>query len=281
MALGTYAVKEADATRTNTETWMLMNEYLYRCRLEQERRLGLRLAAGRKKRVEVHRREAEERKRWVESPGADDVRAGRALNALFDDLTSSPTRRAAALASLAKVPFDRDFVGHVPFGFHGGPLRTFLPDLWDVDCWPTPLQAPALLAARRAYQASLRAVEGMDIARQLAPEHLHTLRSAVDELRAKLVSDVRAGDQRDAAEAFLRGTAVVVDRLLEGYSARDMARTAFRVFGRDGEATLGDLFEFVDTFDMFFHPAINPDQVSFYRVLVDHLLGVKAQALTH
>ena len=40
VALGTYAVDEANATRTNTETGMELNGYLYRCHLEQERAAG-------------------------------------------------------------------------------------------------------------------------------------------------------------------------------------------------------------------------------------------------
>ena len=112
---------------------------------------------------------------------------------------------------------------------------------------------------RRAYQAAAAGtVEGMDIAGQLTPEHLYALRSVVEDFRSELVSDGRTSDQRSEAEAFLRGTAVVIGRLVEGYSACDMVCTTFRVFGQDAEATLGAFFEFVDTFDLFFRPGSIP-----------------------
>jgi len=257
---------------------MRFTEYCYYRRLEQRRNRAHRLAASRTWRAAGDRRSLPEQTRLREAPGVEDVRQGLALNSLLDELTSTPDRMAMAAAELANVPCSRDVVA-LPFRYRDGVLRTYFPNLWDVDGWPLQLPDSQFSFERRNYVSALRTAEEMDVAGRLTPDYVRFLRTAVDALRPSHARNRWADDRQAEARVFFQGLAFLLDRIAADHNFNALARAAFRSYWMGREPNLADFFEFVDAFDLAFLPAERQEHVRFYYEFTRVLMKVRNAVL--
>jgi hypothetical protein len=280
---GNYVDKAADAAAKDADTWIKLNQYLYQCQLEQERRYA-RIQAARKKRLDDYEKhKIDNGRRLLDTPRAIEIERGGALNAILDAYTQ-PETFARAMATL-RSPFSAERLALVPFSFaRQGPIKTCLPDLSETRQWPAILSGLPFQAGRKAFEDQVYLLETLNRTNPPRPEALAALLGQIRGLAATLDGlrvDPRAGDgvTFNAAALFLAGLAGLVRTIETGFKPAEILANAFRVYTLDAAPTVADLLDFMVDRRLLFGPAGPPAEVHLYRDLHAYLFGNQASVL--
>jgi hypothetical protein len=183
MGMGSYNVNTAIANRIDTETAIMLNEYIGAVRDHQARQYWKRRAAILAKRNENYK---EILQRIREHPEERDVQTGDALNAVMTQLLDPAINESTY--RLVEVPLSVDVVRRIPFRLDSENLIFSMHRLCATgkENWPPALQDPKLVPERRAYQRALDTVLEEQIAGRMKIESLRAVEAAVDDLHRKL-----------------------------------------------------------------------------------------------
>lgn len=278
---GNFVDKAADAAAKNADTWIKLNQYLYQCQLERERRYA-QIQAARKKRLEEYEKhKSDNAQRLLKTPHAIEVERGGALNAILDAYTQ-PDTFARAVTSLTD-PFPADRLASVPFSFaRQGPIKTCLPELSETRRWPAILTGQSFQAGRQAFEDRVYLLETRNRTSDPRPEELAAILDLIRDLAATL-DGLRDNPPEsasfNAAVLFLAGLAALVRTIENGFQPAEILTNAFRVYTLDTAPTVADLLDFMVDRRLLFGPAESPSEIHFYRNLHAYLFGKQAEVL--
>jgi hypothetical protein len=268
MGAGMYNEKTAVADSINTDTIMRWNEYMYESAVNAGR---IQRARQAKRRENVIETADATQKRLRENPDQRDIFRGDALNVALEEI-SNPRVYMKALSN-AKIKIGGDTIRDIPFQYAAAAITTSL----DQVMRGTP---PAALltddfAEDRAEFRKLRALIREDIEEGITPDRATVQKAiaVVNAAEAKLETLVpRNSRDRVAADRFLKsvhGILVMLDTpamnvILAGVENRP-------------DATLGELLNFMNAFNLRFGVADSPRQRMIYGDLFPKLAALRTQ----
>ncbi|RUL89381.1 hypothetical protein [Tautonia sociabilis] len=271
--IGAADLMTSEAAAIRAETWMELNEYLYRSRM-----LSRQHALAQAARVESRADEARQqlRGRTLSDPTPQEIESGDALNAilfLLDDpaIPDSVVRDAAQGLALPG-----SLVKTIPFMFsHKGASVSIDRMLHEGEGWPSALRAEAFTEPRERYE---------EIARQILeiPEGQPVPRELIDQARSTLNELYQAVRQADlpgpaTAEAIrhLKAQAGMVAMLVEP-EVKDVLDQA----GEVERIELPVLLNFMRSYNLQFGLAESPEERSLYTERLYPMLAQVRQRLT-
>jgi hypothetical protein len=208
-------------------------------------------------------------KRLRDNPEPRDIFRGDALNVALDEI-NNPRVYARALKA-AKVKIGGDTIRNIPFQYAAAAITYSIDELAKGPP-PAALLAPDFRAEREAFQALDRQiVEQIEGGKDPDPETVKKLLgviSAAEEKAAQILP--RNSRDRTEADKYLKALhgliamlqTPAIDVVLAGVENRS-------------DATLGDLLEFRNAFNLRFGVASKPEQQQVYRVLYPKLVQLR------
>jgi hypothetical protein len=249
---------DAMANRVNTETGILLNEYIWSS-LTREAEEN---AAHRKAVWERHLSDYKKiRERILNSPENGDVLDGNALNALLEQLQRPDISDSTFKAY--QVPLDPDFVRRIPFKLAEKQevISMSRLALKSTKKWVVEFQDPRYDNARATYQRAVDAALDLAIDGKMTEAALQTLKNAVERLESRLRRDI---DQRlfEEANRQMKSISATI-RLFETHPVQ-------QVLGDIDKEPVTNVFElkvFMQKHKISFAPAQTPDERKLYPQL--------------
>ena len=268
MGAGVYNKKTAVADSINADTVMRWNQYVHEAQMNANRLRGLRTAAARDRNNRLN--EAAQ-KRLRENPEPRDIFQGSALNVALDEI-NDPRVYVKALQA-AKVKIGGESIRNIPFQYAAAAITISIDELVNG-------HMPASLKTAD-FEAERQAIKDLDrqIKEQIAddkdpdPATVKKLLAAIYATEGKVATIYpRNSRERNEADRYLRAlhglTAMLktpaIDLILAGVEKRP-------------EATLGELLNFMRSFNLRFGPATTPRQREIYTSLFPRLVTLRDQ----
>ncbi len=272
MGMGRYNVETAQARAINSNTAMQWNQYMYASQKEAER-IWAERTAQEETRSKGNYKAIQDRMR--NAPTSIDIERGNALNVLMTDL-KDPKMFSKAVYYASKMKVGGEDIRDIPFQYASAAISTSVHQL--TQGGPPSFLKRADFAADReslkAITAELR-TEGQELGTH-KPETIKKAKDQILATRAKIEATFPQGSaDRLAAEKYVKalyGLASMLETpavnvLLAGVEKRP-------------EASLGDLMDFMATYNLRFGAAETARQKLVYRKLYPMLAKVRAEMST-
>jgi hypothetical protein len=256
--VGQYNLETAEAAAINSDTVGRWNEFMFLSQMEANRRERARM--NRRMRRDASAGDAAA-KRLRESPGADDIANGDALNAALDQLADPKVHTSAV--RLAKTPIRGELVRAIPFAHASDAVTISLDRLTGKDGWPPALRDDAFAPERAAYDAAVDKALKEDEEGQVSAATVAEVRAAASRLRNKLEKFPPADRARRVeAENYVK-TLLGLSRML----ARPEIDRVVGELEKIDNTTVGSLLGFMRTFNLRFGRATSPRERAAYEQL--------------
>ena len=265
--VGVYNQQTAIATSINAQTAMQFNQYMFQSQMEANQRQHQALAARQRLSNETA---ATIYDRLRNHPDQSDINSGNALNVVYDEL-SNPQVYAKVLKG-AKVTVPGTLVRDIPFQYASEAITTSVDDL-------TQKGAPASLRTNdfEPERSEMRAI--VQELRTQNQEKGTYERATLEQAQAKILALLKKVDKvykRNSREwtdstMFLKAAyglsrmmeTPAIELLLAGVEKRP-------------EATLGELLNFMPSFNLRFGSAKTARQREVYQTLYPKLVALRA-----
>jgi hypothetical protein len=265
---GVYNQQTAIARSINTDTVMRWNQYMYESQLTANKAERERLA-----RRQYGTNQAQEKlyKRLRDNPEPRDIYQGDALNVALEEI-NNPAVYAKALQG-AKTKIGGEAIRDIPFQHAAAAISTSIHQITQGKP-PAALANPAFAAERTKIRALGAAIRGQ-MQEGASPDEATVDKAiaAVNALEAK-VDTTLARNSRDRVECdkYLKS----VHGLLAMMKTPALSLLLAGVEKRP-DATLGELLNFMNEFNLRFGPATTPRQRALYDTLYPMLDGLRDQ----
>jgi hypothetical protein len=266
--LGAYNEQTAIAGQINTQTFMMLNDYMLNLARNESLEYAARRSAQRAKNTENYRKIHD---RIYNNPEAIDVLNGSALNAKLWELLDPKVSDSAS--RLANVPLAPDLVRCIPFKLaEKGETFSMNRLLLKGKNWAVPFQDPSFAALRREYEHAVDNALELAIDGTMKDSAIDDVEKAVEELDRKLRSSphlLEPEHQREANEGReqldrLRKTA----RLFMTFKVQKVLQEIDSYQG----TTVDDFRLFMQRHKLTFARTDSPDERSLYPKLYTALL---------
>jgi hypothetical protein len=256
--LGVYNVNTAQARSINADTMMRWNSYMWASQNALNREHYERMISTRERNKKLTDEIAT---RIRDNPNASDIEHGDALNAILQQL-SDPRIHSSALR-MTKVPLKNAWIKEIPFHYASEAVTLSLHNLSTDDNLPLALRADTFKAEREGYRKAIDAALEQDKEKDLTPETIAAVRSAIDKLKDKVEATIPK-DSKDYidAEHYLKSLYGMA-RMLESPKI-DQVLASLEKF--DG-TTVADLLAFMQMFNLRFAAANTPRERGLYESL--------------
>lgn len=251
----------------DAQTAMNINEYLYQCQAQANRRQAARMAKRQKRATDTI---DSMMKRLRTNPTPTDIAKGDALNVAFDDLTG-PKVYAKALQAAQSERFAGTKIKVIPFRYASAAVTTSMDNLTQPANTPAVLKEAEFkedLAALRALEAELKAASEADTDSPppADPARVNKAKGHIKKMTDTLKKNVsrykgNGADYREA-ENYLKGLYVVVNMLDSPSITRLLAGVEKR-----SDATVSDLLRFMFSSNLRFGVAKTSPQQEVYTEL--------------
>jgi hypothetical protein len=268
MGAGIYNKQTAIAHAIDTETMIRWNEYVHEAQATANRQRQQRMAQDRERNTRLS---DAIQKRLRENPEPRDIFQGSALNAALDDI-SDPRVYVKALQA-AKVKVGGDAIRSIPFTYAAAAITVSIDQLVRGHL-PASLRTPEFQAEREAIAELDRQIkEQVADDKDPDPATLKKLMSAIYATEEKVAQTYpRNSRERNEADRYLRalhGLAAMlktpaIDLILAGVEKRP-------------DATLGELLNFMRSFNLRFGVAATPRQRDVYTELFPKLAKLRSE----
>jgi hypothetical protein len=257
--LGVYNVNTAQANSINADTMMRWNSYVWSSQNSLNREHYSRMLAERDRNKTLTDQIAT---RIRDNPTPIDIEKGDALNAILEQL-SDPRIHSSALR-MAKVPLKNEWIKEIPFHYASEAVTLSLHNLSMDEHSPLALKADTFKAEREAFRKAMVAALEQDKERDLMPETVKAIRTAVDNLHDKVESTIpkNSKDYIDA-EHYLKSLYGMA-KMLESPT---IDKVLASLENYPGTATVGDLLAFMQMFNLRFGEATTPRERGLYQSL--------------
>jgi hypothetical protein len=267
MGMGRYNVETAQARAINANTAMQWNQYMYLSQKEAERTWAERTALEETK-SKGNYKTIQDRLR--NSPTSVDIDKGNALNAALTEL-KDPKIFPKAVYYGSKIKVGGEDIRDIPFQYASAAISTSVHQL--TQGGPPSFLKTETFAADRASLKAIAAdlkTEGAELGTH-KPETIKKAKDQIMATKAKIEATFPQGSaQRLEAEKYIKalyGLASMLETpavnvLLAGVEKRP-------------EATLGDLMDFMATYNLRFGAAETDRQKAVYRKLYPMLAKVR------
>ncbi len=269
MGMGRYNLDTAQAASINSDTAMRWNQYIYASKIESQRIWAERTAQEETKQKGNYKSIHD---RVRNSPTAVDIEKGSALNVAMTEL-SDPKIFQKAVYYGAKIKVGGEDIRDIPFQYASAAISTSVHQL--TQGGPPPFLKREEFASDRA---SLKAIasELRTEGEELGTHKPETIKKAKDQImatKAKIEKTFPAGSpERLEGLKYVKalyGLASMLETpavnvLLAGVENRP-------------EATLGDLMDFMATYNLRFGAAETPRQKAVYAKLYPMLAKVRSE----
>jgi hypothetical protein len=266
MGAGVYNKKTAIAHAIDTDTMIRWNEYVHESQMTANRQRAQRTAQNRERNTRLT--EAIQ-KRLRDNPEPRDISQGSALNAALDDI-SDPRVYVKALQA-AKVPIGGETIRNIPFQYAAAAITISIDQLVKGHL-PASLKTADFEAQREAIGELDRQIkEQVADDKDPDPATVKKLIAAIYAFEEKVASLYpRNSRERNEADRYLRalhGLAAMLntpalDLILAGVEKRP-------------DATLGQLLNFMRSFNLRFGAATTPRQREVYNELFPKLAKLR------
>jgi hypothetical protein len=268
MGAGIYNKKTAIANAIDTETMIRWNEYVHEAQATANRQRQQRAAQSRERNVRLS---DAIQKRLRENPEPRDIFQGSALNAALDEI-NDPRVYVKALHA-AKVKIGGETIRNIPFQYAAAAITISIDQLVRGHL-PASLKTHEFQAEREAIGELERQIkEQVADDKDPDPATLKKLMSAIYATEEKVANIYpRNSRERNEADRYLRalhGLAAMLktpalDLILAGVERRP-------------DATLGELLNFMKSFNLRFGVATTPRQREVYTALFPKLAKLRAE----
>jgi hypothetical protein len=267
MGMGRYNVDTAAATSINANTAMRWNQYMYESQMEAQRVWAQKMARDESREKGNYKTI---QKRLRDSPTSVDIEKGSALNVALDELSDPKVFQKAVYYGL-KVKVGGEDIRDIPFQYASAAISTSVHQLTQGGP-PAALKNDEFGPDReklKALAAELRK-EGEELGTH-KPETIKKAKDQIMATKAKIEAKLPQNSQeyRDAMKYVkaLYGLASMLETpavnvLLAGVEKRP-------------EASLGDLMEFMMTYNLRFGAAETPRQRAVYLKIYPMLTKVR------
>jgi hypothetical protein len=265
---GQYNQQTAIANSINTDTVMRWNQYCYESSVNAARNERARMA---RRQYGTVKAQEQLYKRLRDEPTPDDVEKGDALNVALEEI-NNPAVYTKALKG-ANVKVGGDVIRDIPFQYAAAAITTSFHQIVAGDP-PAVLKGPDFVDERAAIKplgALIR--KQLDEGSNPDPETVKKALSIVDAVEAKADRILpRNSPDRVAADKYLKSLhgllamlqTPAINVLLSGVENRP-------------DATLGELLNFMTSFNLRFGPSATPRQRDVYKMLYPMLDNLRDQ----
>jgi hypothetical protein len=269
MGVGQYNKHTAVADSINVDTVKRWNQYVHEAQMESNRRRREQLTNDRNRTVEAV---AATQKRLRDNPEPRDILQGDALNVALDEITDPRVYYRILPAARERVGGAN--IRAIPFRYGAAAITVGLHQL-ATEAVPAPLRTPEFEADREAFKRL-----DQEIVRQIAadqepdPKTVNQLLAAIYAAEDKAAKTLRPNSleskQADRYLKALHGLVVMLkapalDDILDGSEKR-------------ADASLGDLLNFMTSFNLRFGPAVTPPQRQAYTALYPQLVKLRDES---
>jgi hypothetical protein len=268
MGEGYYNLQTAQAASINTDTVMRWNQYWYESQLEANRNERERLA---RRKAAVNETAEATQKRLRDTPQPRDIYSGDALNVALEEVNDP--RIYSKTLEASKVPIGGEMIRDIPFQKASAAITTSIHQLTR-NGPPKLLLSPEFEQERvaiRALRAELRSQ--IDEGKDPDPKTLQEAIAAIHDLEMKVDKAYpKSNPARVEADKFLKSVhgllammeTPAVHLLLSGVENRP-------------DATLGELLQFMRSFNLRFGVANTARQKLVYDSLYPKLVALRTQ----
>lgn len=271
-AAGQYNVETAQARSINANTAMQFNQYMYQANVESSRVYHAKLAKD-KSRAEKNAEAIKARLR--DNPNEVDIARGDALNVAMHELTN-PKVLKQTLYAAGKMKVGGEAIRDIPFQYASAAISVSVHQL-------TQGGAPAILKNGEAFaddRTALRAIaaelrkEGDETGTH-KPETIQKAKDQILATKAKIEATLPKGSaDRVAADKYIKA--------LYGFT-KMLETPAVNVLlagvEKHPDASLGQLIQFMTTFNLRFGAAETDRQKLVYRQLYPMLVNVRNEVV--
>jgi hypothetical protein len=269
---GDFNYRTAQAEAVQAQTWMALNEYLYRSNQARRREYAEKVAARKAAEAAKPAVAANTPGRLADEPSPADITNGNALNGLLDQL-NDPAIPASVLGQAAEgLTIPGQEVSKIPFKSGQRGVIFSLNRLADDESWPAPLKEPPFQDLRDRYQADLKALQD-------APEDGHITDEAIERATTSLTALYdKAKSRFQAAEfsgldRYLRNHLGML-RMAREPEFQELLEEAAKV----EEVNISNLLGFMQLYNLEFGAAKSPEEEAlFSRVLYPNLKRIRDQ----
>jgi hypothetical protein len=251
MGAGIYNLDSAEARAINVNTNIYLNEYLYQCLLNKDRRLWrakLRQQKATDDALQAHQ------DRLRNAPTNEDIQNGEALNVALTELTDP--RYSYQVADVAKdIPIDGALLQQIPFRNASEAITFGLNELSD-DEPPALLKRPEFADLVRSYRSIIDDLDKQtDSSQAVDPETVRKLRKVLQDAD-KSIKGLEGVDpeEKSQAERHVK-TLLGLTYMLDGPSL-----DVYLADIKGKATTLAKLLVFMQSFNLRFGSSDNPNQ---------------------
>ena len=265
--VGSYNQQTAVANSINTDTVTRWNEYMWESQVLANRRERERISQRAKLSKEAH---SAIEKRLRENPEPNDIYRGDALNVALEQI-NDPRVYTKAL-SAAKVKIGGEAIRDIPFSYSTEAITTSIHQITQGKP-PEVLLTPAYESERNALKAVGAKIREQIEAGKPDPATIDEALTIIDAIQSKVDQSLPKNSRdRVAADKYLKS----LYGLLGMYKTPAMNFLLAGVEKRP-EANLGDLLNFMSSFNLRFGPANTPRQREVYGKLYPELDALRDQ----
>ena len=267
--MGSYNLNTAQANQINTETSIMLNEYIWNVVKNENRENWEHRKQVLKARLEYRRKIQE---RIHDHPEGRDVMHGDALTAVFRDITDPKVSESSS--HYAKVPLGADVLRRIPFklGEKGESFSMNRLSLKARNKWAVAFQDPQFATLREAYKRAVDNALELAVESKQTYEAIDAVESAVTHLEDKVLQTpylLDPANQRLASEARtqldnIRKTA----RLFKTHKIQ----LILAEIDKSNVTTVDDLRLFMRRHNLTFAEADTPDERTLYPDLYQSLV---------
>ncbi|QEH36735.1 hypothetical protein OJF2_53200 [Aquisphaera giovannonii] len=268
MGAGVYNQQTAVANSINTDTVMRWNQYVYESQKEANRLHQAKLASDRERAVTG---QTAIRDRLRNKPEQADIYRGDALNVAAEEINDPRVYTKALQGAGEKI--GGQMIRQIPFQYATGAICVSIHQLTKGGP-PAPLLRPEFEEDRETIKALGQAVR-KQIEEDKTPDDatIDKLLTAINNAEAKADKIFPANSREDVeADRYLKALHGLVAMLRTPALDVIMADVADRP-----DATLGQLLNFMNAFNLRFGPAGTPEQRMVYDALYPKLVALRDQ----
>lgn len=267
---GAYNVQTAQARSINANTAMQWNDYMYAVNKQNSATVMARLN---KQQKNVNETADATYKRLHDNPEPHDIHTGDALNIVLTELANPKVY--TQFVQKSTQPIDSRLVKSINFQFAAQMILISLDDI-------STRGVPDVLATNPAFEADRQAIRALvakgkkeaESSNQVSTETLRSFREAVKVLQGKADSTFAQGTrQRDEVDNYLKAL-YGMSKMLE----QPKVEQFLKGLNQYPTTTMGHLITFMQSFNLHFGVAKNPEQEAAYDQIYPMLVQLRDQS---
>lgn len=272
---GWYNLNSARAGRINVETWKSYNKEVQRIyrdyMIDRAKHIQYRKGLTNKLQDELMRKIEEDQRRWRESPTAEDIASGDALNALAGDLADPSISPSSWRTAEVKLPTGMSLT-MLAFKVADTKKSSLMQSTVAVDRmlikdrWPLAFRRPEIERECQAYEKAIKGVvEKCRTGVELQAADYDNLRNAVTVLLKAVETDIPSrDDQRRQAREYARR----LDDSSKLFAEQAYAEQLIRDVSEHQATSVAELLAFMRDYRLLFaDPGTSPEVASLYEGL--------------